>query len=174
MKKILTKAKSIFLIGPVEYNMCKTALEELRDTDWVGEGINTLHITINSEGGILVDCFALIDMIEIYKARYKLHIVTCGTGMIASAGVFLFLLGDTRILTENCRVFVHEHITVDQEQTYSERLRSDKTEQKDIYKIYFNYAMKKLGLPKKKVVSFLKKNNWLTKKEIEEFGLNKI
>lgn len=166
------KIKRLVLIGAVEPDMAKEALYDLLEHDWVNEKIDELQLVINSEGGFITDCFAMIDMIELLKNKFNFTISTIGTGMIASAGFFLFLLGDTRTITPNCRAFVHEHITIEEaEKTYSERIRSDKTDQKNIYNMYINYTKRRLGLTARQAKLLLRKNKWLSAKEISNFGI---
>jgi ATP-dependent protease ClpP protease subunit len=167
-----SQIKRLFLIGEVTSEMSKLAISELLETPWKKENIKELHVIINSEGGFITDCFAIIDVIELLKKQFSLRVTTMGTGMIASAGFFLFLLGDVRVLTQNCRIFVHEHMAIEEtEKTYSERLRSDKTDQKDTYETYLNYTMRRLNLPKRKARLLLRKNKWLNIKEMTTFGI---
>lgn len=159
----------LLAIGEVNETMSKDIISEVLQTDW--EKIKQVHLYISSEGGYLHDCFSIIDTLEILRACYKFNIVTFGLGEIASAGLFLFMLGDKRILYPSCRVFVHEHITVSSEQTYSERLRADKGEETLVYNNYVDYTSRKLGLSKTKTKTLLKKNKWLTEKEIKNFNI---
>lgn len=172
MKKTEKKIKRLYLIGQVNSEMSKEAIMELLETTWETEKFEELQVIVNSEGGFITDCFAIIDIIELLRTTHNFKVVTIGTGMIASAGFFLFLMGESRWLSSNCRIFVHEHITVEEnEKTYSERLRSDKTDQKDTYEIYLNYTMKRLKILRRKAKVLLKKNKWLTSREINTFKI---
>lgn len=166
--------KQIYLFGEIDGNVSRECIETLLDIDFVKENIKILKLYISSEGGFLFDCFAIIDCVLDLKTKYNLKIETYGLGQISSAGLFLFLLGDTRILYKNCKVYVHEHITTEENgKTYGERLKEDKTQEKDIYEMYFQYSMNQLNLNKQQVKKFLALNKWMTKKEIEKFNIVK-
>lgn len=74
---------------------------ELRDP---GEPIK---ITINSPGGSVLDGLALYDAI-LRLRRKGHHVVTRGTGLIASMATILMQAGDERILDANSWFMIHE------------------------------------------------------------------
>ena len=164
--------QNLFIFGEIETTTASEVISQITETDFEQENIKELHIYICSEGGFLSYCFAIIDMIRKIKKEHNITIYTYGLGEISSAGFFLFLLGDVRQLLPNCRIFVHEHITVDPEpQTYSDRLKADRTTEKLLYKSYFDYTKNQLGISDKKVKKLLAKNAWLTKKDIEKYNI---
>lgn len=164
--------KVLFVIGEIDEGTSGTIIPELLETDFEKNNIKELHFYICSEGGYLTHCFAIIDLILAIKKQFNLKIVTYGLGEIASGGFFLFLLGDKRILFPTCRVYVHEHITFgDESQTYSERLKADKTIEKELYKIYSNYTATQLGISKVKAKRLLAKKKYLTAKEIKDYSI---
>jgi ATP-dependent protease ClpP protease subunit len=163
--------KTLFAIGNVDEAMSESIIKDMVETDWETEPIDQVHLYISSEGGFLHDCFAIVDIIQIFKKTHNFEVVTFGLGEIASAGFFLFLLGNNRILFPSCRVFVHEHITISNEQTYGQRIKDDKGEETIIYNNYVNFTMNSLKLSKAKAKTLLKKNKWLTEKEIKTFNV---
>lgn len=163
------KIKQIFIIGEIGSDANRDTVYEMVSTDW--EDVTDLFIYICSDGGYLRDCFSIIDMVQTIKRITNIKITTFAMGEVASAGFFLFLLGDVRIQMPNCQMFVHEHITIDNEQTYSERIRADKTHETESYNMYVDYTSERLGITKTRAKKLLKLNKWLTKKEIEHYGI---
>lgn len=171
MKQREEKNKVLYVIGEVAEDISFEFISELVETEWEKENITELHIYIVSEGGFLRDCLAVIDIVQHIRKEKNIKVVTHGLGEIASAGFFLFLLGDERWLSPNCRAFVHEHITLGEEKTYSERLKADKTDEKALYNSYVKFTAERLGLSPTKAKNLLKKNKWLSKKEIETYNI---
>lgn len=164
--------KSVCVFGEIGESTSSTVIPELLETNFIEENIKELHLYICSEGGMLSHCFALIDFIQVLKRQHNLTVYTYGLGEIASGGFFLFLLGDKRVLFPNCRIFVHEHITIDREpQTYSDRLKEDKTTEKELYETYINYTSTQLKVSNKRAKTLLAKNKWLTKRDIKSFNI---
>lgn len=168
------KRKVLYIVGEINESTTSDVLRELIETSWEKENITILEIYIVSEGGFLRDCFAVIDLVTRIKKDHKLTINTFGLGEIASAGFFLFLLGDNRYLFPSCRVFVHEHITINDEKTYGERLRADRTEEKEVYNNYLSFTAQRLNITMLKARKLLQKNKWLTKKEINSFKIKTV
>jgi len=165
--------KNIFIIGEVNENTTSEIVRELIDINWDEEEIKELNIYVSSQGGFLSDCFAIMDLVLSLKKEHNLKIKTYGLGEVASAGFFLFLLGDNRVLYPRCRVYVHSHITMGEEKTYVERIKADKNEEKELYNNYVIYMSEQLGISTTKAKNLLKKNKWLSKKEIRDYNINK-
>lgn len=165
--------KVLYVVGEVNENMSSDVIKEIIESDWSEDNIKELHIYICSEGGYLRDCFAIIDLIQQIREQFGITIRTYGLGEVVSAGFFIFLLGDERHLFPSCRVFVHEHITEGAEQTYGERIKADKTEEREVYENYARYTSERLGLSLRKAKNLLKKNKWLTKQEVKSYNINK-
>jgi len=162
--------KNIFLIGDIEDKLVHDTLTSLWDDPNVSK-IKKLNILIETIGGDLHCCFALLDSIQYLKAQFGFTINTFGLGKVASAGFFLFLLGDYRVLFPSTRVFVHEHMTInDETSTYSIKMKEFQ-EDKAIHDIYCAYVMNQLNLTSAQAKKLLRKNKWLTNKEIEKFNI---
>lgn len=164
------KTKQMFIIGEINEERSKDIIKALFETDWKGEGINNLSIYISSEGGFLIDCFAMIDAIQFVRDTFDVNITTFGLGECTSAGFFLFLLGDIRVLFPSCKIYVHEHIATLGESSYDDTKREIK-DQKMVYDMYVEFCSKRLGVSKTRVKGLLKKNRYLTQKELEKFNI---
>lgn len=164
------KSKQLYIIGEINEDVSKNVLRVIFETDWETEEINNLNIYIASEGGYLKDCFAIIDAIDFVRETFNINITTFGLGEVASSGFFLFLIGDIRILFPNCKAFVHEHIAPMGEQTYGERKRDDK-DQKVLYDMYVQYCASRMGVSVTKAKNLLKKNRFLTQKELVTYNI---
>lgn len=164
--------KIIYIIGEINEDVANDTVTALLSADW-NSGIKELHLYITSKGGYLTDCFAIIDILEDIKEKYNIKIFTYGLGEVASAGFFIFIVGDIRKLFPSCRMFVHTHITVGNEKTYEERIKDNKTGEKEIYDNYLKYTSLRLNISTITAKKLLKKNKWLTQKEIRDFNITK-
>lgn len=154
----------MFIIGEVESELTSEIIKGLMCSDLFE--LEQLNIYIKSEGGLLSDCFALIDIFLYLKKKYNVKLKTFGMGEISSAGFFIFIVGDEKILFDNCRVFVHEHIVNGDESTYNDKLK-DAIEEKELYNRYVKYTSKMLNITLTKAKELLKKNAFLTNKELK-------
>jgi len=66
-----------------------------------------LEITINTLGGDVSEAFAIVQMLDDYKAKHNAQIKTIALGECASSGVLLLLAGDIREVKSNCKPFIH-------------------------------------------------------------------
>jgi ATP-dependent protease ClpP protease subunit len=166
--------KNLFLIGDIEDKLLKETLINLwDDINIIEKKVKLLNIFIQTDGGDLHSCFALLDAIEYLKEQTGFKINTFGIGKVVSAGFFLFLLGDYRVLFPSTRMYVHEHLVIGDEcSPFSERIKSLE-EDKAVYDIYLNYTKRRLGIGEKRVKALLKKNKWLTRKEIIKYNIIK-
>jgi ATP-dependent protease ClpP protease subunit len=162
--------KIIYIIGEIDQEVANSTITSLLDTNW--EKVKEIHLYITSQGGYLYDCFAIIDLLLHIKNKYNIKIYTYGLGEVASAGFFIFVAGDERIIFPSCRVFVHTHITINNApETYQDRIKADKNEEKEIYDNYVKYTAKRLSLSIAKSKNLLKKSKWLSKKEIKDYNI---
>lgn len=63
-----------------------------------------VQLVLNSPGGDMYDGLALYDKLR----NTKKNIVIIGTGIVASMATIVFLAGDKRYITENCRIMHHQ------------------------------------------------------------------
>lgn len=165
--------KIVYIIGEINESVAQETIAILLNTNW--KEVKSLKIYITSPGGYLTDCFAITDLLLLIKAKYDVTITTFGLGEIASAGFFIFIAGSKRILFPSCRVFVHTHITVNSEtETYDQRLKADKHEEKEVYDNYTKYTADQLKLSIVEAKKLLKKQKWLSRTEIEKFKIGTL
>lgn len=105
--KARPQAKGSFaFVGPVHEDSVHRLIDKLEiwsETHPKGE----IELTINSQGGSVLDGFALYDYLQALKARgHKL--TTVGVGMVASMGGVLLQAGDERIMSPRCWLLIHE------------------------------------------------------------------
>lgn len=170
MLKELVSKKSIaqvFLIGEINEELNKEVVQYLLTTDWNDpeNKIEKLVIYVSSSGGTLRDCFSIIDTVQMLKEQYKFEVISVVLGEASSAGFFLFLLGDKRIALPNARMYVHEHLTYTDGQTYSER-KKDELDQDMLYDSYIKYTADRLGITTSIVKKLVGMNTWLTKEDM--------
>lgn len=135
---------------------------ELRDP---GEPI---EITINSPGGSVLDGLALYD--SILRLRRKgHHVVTRGTGMIASMATILMQAGDERILDANSWFMIHE-VSAGAQGTSSD-MEDQIAFVKRLNDRLHGILAERSTLTKRQILSRTKKkDDWLSAEEAVELG----
>ena len=66
-----------------------------------------ITLTINSQGGVVVDGYALYDFLQRLKQRGH-HLTTVVLGLVASMGGLLLQAGNERVMTPRTWMMVHE------------------------------------------------------------------
>lgn len=100
----LKDSGTYLLMGSIDDESVKPCIEWILEENLKGKQ-KKLDLVINSVGGYVYDCFALIDIIS----GSKIPIDTLGIGCIASCGLTIFLYGKKRILTENTYILSHQY-----------------------------------------------------------------
>jgi len=160
------KVKTLKIFGEIEDNTFEYVFETFSSKPEDGipvSKITHLDIFINTGGGSLLTCFALMDYITYMQNIYKFTIRTIGVGVVASAGFFLFLLGSNRITFPRCRFLVHEHLEVVDGVgaiPYDQKMKEIKEDRK-MHKIYIDWVAIKLDLPMVEAEKLVKHNGWL-------------
>ena len=131
---------------------------------------NTIHLYINSPGGLVDSCMHLIDTIK--QSRIPVH--TYGMGSIASCGVMLMMSGvkGHRYLTQNTAVMSHE-FSGGQKGQYHDMLDSKKHVDWTNEKLLEHY-IKCTGKSKTYIRKHLlapKTDHWLTPEEAVKHGI---
>lgn len=105
--KARPQAKGHFaFVGPVCEDTVHRLIDKLEIWSETHPG-GAITLTINSQGGSVIDGFALYDYLQALKARgHKL--TTVGVGMCASMGGVLLQAGDERIVGPRCWLLIHE------------------------------------------------------------------
>jgi ATP-dependent Clp protease protease subunit len=86
---------------------CKQAINFILTHNIQDKPLKKLQLMINSPGGSVHACFALIDVMK--GSRIPVH--TIGLGMIASCGILTFMAGKKghRYLTPNTSILSHQY-----------------------------------------------------------------
>ena len=86
---------------------CKGAINFILTHNIQDKPLKKLQLMINSPGGSVHACFALIDVMK--GSRIPVH--TIGLGMIASCGILTFMAGQKghRYLTPNTSILSHQY-----------------------------------------------------------------
>ena len=103
----LADAGMMLLMGTINEETIKPTIEWILHENFCRKKKNTeLLLMICSEGGNLEDAFALIDVMRTSKIAIK----TVGLGVIASAGLMIFIAGSPgrRVLTPNTSILSHQ------------------------------------------------------------------
>ena len=130
----------------------------------------TIHLYINSPGGMVDSCMHLIDTIK--QSRIPVH--TYGMGSIASCGVMLMMSGvkGHRYLTQNTAVMSHE-FSGGQKGQYHDMLDSkkhmDRTNEK-LLELYIKCTGKSKTYIRKHLLA-PKTDHWLTPEEAVKHGI---
>lgn len=161
-----------FLNGEIDGYSVDSAIKWILYENLIEEKDKVLSLYINSPGGSLSDCFALIDIMR----QSKYPIKTIGIGMVASAGFFIFACGTKgyRIISRNTSIMFHQ---------YSEFIHG-KEHDIDAYYKEFKLVQNRIsgvleevtGMSKEEVKSKLTPPSdvWLTADELVEYGIADI
>ena len=95
------------LMDTITDSSCKDAIEFIIKANLGKSKLKHLKLIICSNGGDISPTFALIDTIK----SSKIPIHTVGLGVVASAGLLLFIAGEpgSRVLTPNTSIFSHQY-----------------------------------------------------------------
>ena len=131
---------------------------------------NTIHLYINSPGGLVDSCMHLIDTIK----QSRIPVYTYGMGYIASCGVMLMMSGvkGHRYLTQNTAVMSHE-FSGGQKGQYHDMFDSKKHMDWTNEKLLEHY-IKCTGKTKTYIRKHLlapKTDHWLTPEEAVKHGI---
>lgn len=164
-----TESKNLYILGDIDDKNSSNIIQDILEDSWIN--VNTLNLYICSSGGDLHLTLAMIDLLEYYKERNNFTINTYGFGKIASGAVFLFLLGDQRLIYPKCRIYVHEHICVDSDQLpFTEQHISHKEDIK-LNELYITWIAQRLKISARKSKSLLRLTKWLTDREIDKYNI---
>ena len=102
----LYKSGIYLLMDIITPESCKEAIEFVLKQNTEKKKQKRLQFMICSPGGMMPECFALIDIMK--GSRIPIH--TVGLGCIASCGLLLFITGEKgyRTLTPNTSILSHQ------------------------------------------------------------------
>lgn len=104
-------------------------------------------IKLNTGGGGCYDGFALYDRIR----QSPCNIVILGTGLIGSMGLIIFLAGDERRLSENCRILNHQ-VSLEEFSGRNSALKIEQKELDTLNNMYTDIVSERTGQTIKKLV----------------------
>jgi len=161
--------KNIMIIGEITSKLSKDIFASLLDDIEISK-VDELNLFINTPGGSLHDCFGILDVIEYQKNSIGYTVNSFGIGEVVSAGFFLFLVGDNRILFPRCRVYVHEHWSEDDGSEYHEKKKDIKEDDK-LNKMYVKYTSERLGISIQRVRRLIRSARWLSDNDINKYNI---
>jgi ATP-dependent protease ClpP protease subunit len=154
-------------------------VEEAKEiTEWIlynnylpeTEKPEVLTLIVNSDGGDLFAAWTIIDMMK--GSGIPVH--TIGTGMIASAGVFIVMSGENgyRTLSESCSIMSHQFSAGSGADKYHE-LKAVQKEYEYTHERLVKHIKKCTGLTKRVINKELMSASdiWLTAEEAIELNL---
>lgn len=136
----------------------------LYEDDDYNNTYDPIYLHINSGGGCLFSCMAIVDTIK----NCKVPVYTIGEGQIASASSILLLAGKKRFMTENSFILIHELRTY-VSGTFS-NLEDDYENSKLLMKKMIKYYKKRSLIPEKVLQTLLKKDIYIEAKKSKKYG----
>ena len=136
----------------------------LYEDDDYEDTYDPIYLHINSGGGCLFSCMAIVDTIK----NCKVPVYTIGEGQIASASSILLLAGKKRFMTENSFILIHELRTY-VSGTFS-NLEDDYENSKLLMKKMIKYYKKQSLIPEKVLQTLLKKDIYIEAKKSKKYG----
>lgn len=126
----------------------------------------TIRIHIHSDGGDLHAGLAAMDFLKSCKSR----IVTIAEGMCASASTFIFLGGDSRIVSRNAYLLIHQlgsefwgkYENMKDEMSQCDRLM------KHMKRLY----IRETSLPAAKLDKLMKRDMYLSYRKCVKYGIH--
>jgi ATP-dependent Clp protease protease subunit len=97
------KNRKIFIFGQVNTELAATVIAQIKHLE-KEDPKEQISVWINSPGGSVIDGLAIVDVLR----ECKCPIQTVGMGMQASMGSVFLAAGDTRVMTQNSEVLVHQ------------------------------------------------------------------
>jgi ATP-dependent Clp protease protease subunit len=163
---IIEDSSICFLNGIVDSNMAEYFIRFIIEKNCYDNGKpkpNHLKVIINSPGGIISDCFAMIDIMN----AYPIPIYTYGAGLVASCGLILFLSGNkgNRYIFKNASILSHQWSSGSEGKDYE--IKAASKEHKLITKRIYNIYENATGLSKKEIEEKLlpPEDKWLSPHE---------
>ena len=127
---------------------------------------STIRIHIHSDGGDLHSGLAAMDFLRSCRSR----IVTIAEGVCASAATFIFLGGDSRIVSRNAYILIHQlgsEIWGKYEDMKDEMYKCDRL-MRHMKRIY----LRETNLPEEKLDKLMKRDLYLSYKKCVKYGIH--
>ncbi len=164
--KVQVTKRTIYLFGTIDSNTAKQISEQLIGFDRQSQ--EPIQIIIGSYGGEVYPAFSIIDTIKAMKSPVE----TVGMGMVMSAGLLIFMTGNTRKISSNASVLSHRFwggLIGTQAELVAGRVEHDRLHQRiiDIYKEHT-----RLKTNEEVLNNLLKETDvWLTAQQAVEYGI---
>ena len=167
----LQEARYHLIVEDIDTGSCKSAIEFILENNFNNEvkKPKELNLIICSPGGDLSAAFALIDVMR----GSSIPIKTTGLGMIASAGLLIFISGTKgkRLLTPNTSILSHQFTWGSfgkEHELFAAHKEMDLTTTRMI-----KHYKKCTGLTDKKIRKFLlpPQDMWLGAEEAKKLGI---
>lgn len=94
-------------------------LDHIDDTTWAGlrqdllyvqtMGIKDVHLSMTNSGGSIPSMFAIYDVLHDMTMTGKIRLTTHAQGLVGSAAVAVYLLGEVRTIGQNGILMIHSH-----------------------------------------------------------------
>ncbi|HNY25429.1 MAG TPA: ATP-dependent Clp protease proteolytic subunit [Alphaproteobacteria bacterium] len=162
----LLRDRIIMLQGEFETRMANTIVAQLLFLE--SENPNAdISLYINSPGGDLSACWAIMDTMQYIKSPVS----TIGVGLVASAGSVILGAGERgkRFLLPNTQVMIHQPHAGAQGQVTDMEIQINQF-QKNKKKLTKQMA-EFTGRKEKEVFDAMERDNWMTAEEAKSFGL---
>lgn len=125
-----------------------------------------IRVHIHSEGGDLLAGLAAMDFLKSCKS----HVKTIAEGMCASASTFVFLGGDTRIVSPNAYLLIHQLGSEfwGKYENMKDEMRQCETLMKHMKRIY----LRETNLPETKIDKLMKRDVYLSYRKCVKYGIH--
>jgi len=136
---------------------------------WFEEQVKGIDINFSSYGGSCYTCFQIVDFIRLWNENHQAKINFNAQGIVASAGVIIFLMGEKRTASLNSLFMIHElHSWVE----------GKLTEMKDyihgfqlVQNIINEIILKRTSITQEKFNDIIKHDYFFTPQEALEIGI---
>lgn len=107
LKSDASQHSFMLMMDDITQASCKSVIEWILEANFAEQKPEMLNLIISSPGGELESAFALIDVMR----GSSIPIRTIGLGIIASAGLAIFVAGEKgqRVLTPNTAIMSHQY-----------------------------------------------------------------
>jgi len=161
-KDISGDSKKVYLHG--QMNGYTTLMFTHAVDEMIRDGQTRLEVFIMSPGGVVADCFGAVDVLNYAKSR-GIKVICVARGMVASAAVPVFAVGDIRIAGPNTVFMLHKP---DRTGTVNE----DYLEMMDLHeKLYITILADNCQLTYEEIDKYCTEFTWFTAKEAKRWGL---
>lgn len=160
---LMFKERVIMLHGEVNAQMAYNVIAQVKHLE-ASEPTKPITFLINSPGGSVVDGMAILDVVR----GCKCPVITIGNGMQASMGSIFLSMGDTRYMTPNATLMLHQSSGGFQGQQTDSEIRSawGRRLLEDLKSVYVEFT----GLNHKFWDKVLERDTWLSAEQAKKMG----